>query len=102
SCFVALARTAEWFLWAPAGRPQQVTDVIEVIVHAELASDDLGDAPRSPDLATKAERLGTQCQQQAAIGRVAPASVWTLDRAAAAAEAGRRHCPPRAHAAPTG
>jgi hypothetical protein len=69
-CFVALASTAEWFLWAPAGRPQQVADVIEVILHAELASDDLGDAPRCPHLATKAECFGTQCEQQRQSGKL--------------------------------
>jgi hypothetical protein len=54
---------------APAGRPQQVADVIEVIVHAELAADDRRHPLGGPDIPTEAERLGALCQE---LGQLPP------------------------------
>jgi hypothetical protein len=42
--------------------------VIEVILHAELTTDDLRDPPRCPDLSSEAERLGPTCQQHRQLG----------------------------------
>ncbi len=62
-CLVALRGATEWLLRTPPSGPQQVADVIEVILDAELATDDLGHAPRRPDLAPKAERVRAASQQ---------------------------------------
>jgi hypothetical protein len=48
---------------APAGRAQQVADVIGVVAHAELAADDRRHPLGGPDVATEAERLGALRQQ---------------------------------------
>jgi hypothetical protein len=67
---VALAGAAERFLGAPAGGAQQIADMIEVILGAELAADHLRYPARGPDLAAKAECLCSSSQQQWQAGEL--------------------------------
>jgi hypothetical protein len=65
-----LGSATERLLRTPASGSQQVAHVIEVILDAELATDDLGHASRRPDLTSKAERLSTAGQQHRHLGEL--------------------------------
>jgi hypothetical protein len=65
-----LRRTAQWLQRPPASGSQQVADVIAVVPDAELAADDLRDAPGGPELAPKAKRFRSSGQQQRQLGQL--------------------------------
>jgi len=65
-----LTGAAQWLLRTPASRAQQIADVIEVVLHAELAANQFGDAASRPDVPTKAKGLCTLRQQHWQLGKL--------------------------------
>jgi hypothetical protein len=68
--FVALTGAAQRLLRRPPGLPEQIPDVIEVVLHAELAANQLGDAASGPHIASKAKGLCPRRQRRRRLSKL--------------------------------
>ena len=65
-----MSGAAQWLLRTPASLAQQIADVVEVVLHAELAANQFGNAASRPHIASKAKGLRALRQQHRHLAKL--------------------------------